>query len=101
MIYQIEILRIPRNKEICSKGFYRRKAIRGRTLGTDYTEEYLKKRFQENLKAIKYPKAFTMHTNLPFVRDLHNSAITITNRAYDRKVKINNLKETLYKVLLC
>ena len=69
----------------------RKKAIRGRMLGTDYTEEYLRKRFKEN--SVKFPKAFTMHTNLPFVRDLQNSAITITNRAYDRKVNINNLKE--------
>ena len=80
-----------------------------------YIEEYLRKRFKENNKTTerksvieklnslkkndfktdigKYPKAFTMHTNLPFVKDLQNSAISITNRAYDRKVKINNLKE--------
>ncbi len=69
----------------------RKKAIRGRMLGTDYIEEYLRKRFKEN--SVKYPKAFTMHSDLPFVKDLQNSAISITNRAYDRKVKINNLKE--------
>lgn len=34
-----------------------------------------------------------MRTNIPFVRDLQNSAITTTNRAYDRRMKINNLKE--------
>ena len=93
----------------------RKEAIRGRTLGTDYTEEYLRTIFKENNKTLeresvieklnslkkndykvdidKYPKAFTMHTNLPFVKDLQNSAISITNRAYDRKIKINNLKE--------
>ena len=42
---------------------------------------------------ILYPKAFTMRTNIPFVRDLQDSAITTTNRAYDRRMKINNLKE--------
>ncbi len=94
----------------------RKKTIRGRMLGTDYTEEYLRKRFRENNKnaereSVKnelnnlkrndykadfvgnYPKAFTMHSDLPFVRDLQNSAISITNRAYERRVKINNLKE--------
>ena len=95
----------------------RDKAIRGRTLGTNYTEEYLREQFKLNrtqyknashevsdydtniakLEAlrsdIRYPKAFTMRTNIPFVRDLQNSAITTTNRAYDRRMKINNLKE--------
>ena len=69
----------------------RKKAIRGRMLGTDYTEEYLRKHFKENI--VQYPKAFTMHSDLPFVKDLQNSAISITNRAYERRVKINNLKE--------
>ena len=95
----------------------RDKAIRGRTLGTNYTEEYLREQFKlnrtqyknashevsdydtniaklESLRSdIRYPKAFTMRTNIPFVRDLQNSAITTTNRAYDRRMKINNLKE--------
>ena len=93
----------------------RKKAIRERMLGTDYIEESLRKRFKENNKTTeresvieklnslkkndfktdigKYPKAFTMQSNLPFVKDLQNSAISITNRAYERRVKINNLKE--------
>ncbi len=120
-----------------------KKAIRGRTLGTDYTEEFLRVRFKENArnrtranannivnktsrnntneatknrvpiehstpdrgtsnleklesvrrKNVKYPPAFTMDTRLPFVRDLQISAITTTNRAIDRGIKITNLKE--------
>ena len=120
-----------------------KKAIRGRTLGTDYTEEFLRVRFKENArnrtranannivnktsrnntneatknrvpiehstpdrgtsnleklesvrrKNVKYPPAFTMDTRLPFVRDLQISAITTTNRAIDRGIKINNLKD--------
>lgn len=34
-----------------------------------------------------------MDTRLPFVRDLQISAITTTNRAIDRGMKITNLKE--------
>lgn len=117
----------------------RQKAIRGRTLGTDYTEEYLRGRFKENARNkkrdsvknnariragkptknrvpiehstpdlatsnleklesvkrrnVKYPPAFTMDTRLPLVRDLQISAITTTNRAIDRGIKITNLKE--------
>ena len=97
----------------------RKKAIRGRTLGTNYTEEYLRVRFKENAKNkaridhdtagitarnlekfdsirrrnVKYPPAFTMDTELPFVRDLQISAITTTNRAIDRGMKVTNLKE--------
>lgn len=122
-----------------------KKAIRGRALGTDYTEDYLRGRFKENAKNrparssaehtrtsktatrikpkinseqstknkvptehtpsnikkldsvrrrnVKYPPAFTMDTRLPFVRDLQISAITTTNRAIDRGIKITNLKE--------
>ena len=91
-----------------------KKAIRGRALGTHYTEEYLRRRFKENAqnraktdlvasnlekldsvrrKNVKYPPAFTMDTRLPFVRDLQISAITTTNRAIDRGMKITNLKE--------
>ena len=44
----------------------RKKAIRGRMLGTDYTEEYLRKRFKEN--SVKYPKAFTMPVNILQIR---------------------------------
>ena len=90
------------------------KAIRGRALGTNYTEEYLRGRFKENAKNrattdlvasnlekldsirrrnVKYPPAFTMDTRLPFVRDLQVSAITTVNRAIDRGMKITNLKE--------
>ena len=91
-----------------------KKSIRGRALGTHYTEEYLRRRFKENAKNrakadliasnlekldsvrrknVKYPPAFTMDTRLPFVRDLQISAITTTNRAIDRGMKITNLKE--------
>ena len=90
------------------------KAIRGRALGTNYTEEYLRGRFKENAKNrattdlvasnlekldsvrrknVKYPTAFAMNTKLPFVRDLQISAITTTNRAIDRNMKITNLME--------
>ncbi len=112
----------------------REKAIRGRSLGTGYTEKYLSVRFKENARNraranannrsneptenripiehnmanretsnlekldsvrrsnVKYPPAFTMDTRLPFVRDLQISAITTTNRAIDRGIKITNLK---------
>lgn len=96
-----------------------KKAIRGKALGTNYTEEFLRVRFNENTRNrfpiehstpsreisnletldsvkrrnVKYPTAFTMDTRLPFVRDLQISAITTTNRAIDRGIKITNLKE--------
>ncbi len=91
-----------------------KKAVRGKALGTAYTEEFLRVRFKENAKNtaktdlvasnlekldsvrrknVKYPPAFTMNTKLPFVRDLQISAITTTNRAIDRSMKITNLKE--------
>ena len=90
------------------------KAIRGRSLGTAYTEQYLQARFKENAnrmssidldnisiekldkirrKNVKYPYAFTMDTKLPFVRNLQITAITTANRAIDRNMKIRNLKE--------
>lgn len=121
----------------------REKAIRGKALGTNYTEEFLRVRFNENTRNrartnannrtnepsrnraneptknrfpiehstpsreisnletldsvkrrnVKYPTAFTMDTRLPFVRDLQISAITTTNHAIDRGIKIANLKE--------
>lgn len=92
----------------------REKAIRGRALGTDYTEETLRARFIDNFKTLekenpeaasfeklddikhkksRYPGAFTMPSDLPLVRDLQSSAITTVNRAYDRKAKVSNLKQ--------
>lgn len=98
----------------------REKAIRGRALGTDYTEETLRLHFKENSQSLeqispetesteklngirstknRYPKAFTMRSDLPLVRDLQVSAITTANRAYDRKSKITNLKQMADTIL--
>ncbi len=76
----------------------REKAIRGRMLGTDYTEEILRMRFREKSKD-RYPKAFTMRSDLPFVRDLQTSAISSVNRAYDRNRKVANLKQMADTIL--
>lgn len=84
----------------------REKAIRGRTLGTDYTEQTLRKKFLDNakgknsnkqktivkkkvsnlepidsyrVKGVRYPKAFTMDTDLPIVRDLQVYAMKSYN----------------------
>ncbi len=87
----------------------REKAIRGRMLGTDYTEEYLKSLFTEKAKEkattprndkatdrieeTYLPPEFFMPTKIRLVKDLQTSALSSASRAHDRRAKIANLKQ--------
>ena len=87
----------------------REKPIRGRMLGAAYTEEYLQPLFAENAKARNaetrhsesrqhmdetyLPPEFFMPTKIRLVKDLQTSALSSVSRAYDRRAKINNLKQ--------
>ena len=82
----------------------REKAIRGRALGTNYTEDTLRATFLENSKSLEEanPEAGSLeklddirHTDLPLVRNLQSSAITTVNRAYDRRIIRKNVDTML------
>ena len=101
----------------------RQKAIRGRSLGSDYEETFLRTVFEKNrikqenarneapaheekqsiMAQIRkqrtasrkqaLPYEFTMHSRLRLVIDLQTNAKAQANRAYARKVRITNLQE--------